>query len=33
MGSVVQGSKNLGYSGYVIHSDYLIDAHKTKKVL
>lgn len=21
----------LGYSGYVIHSDYLIDAHKTKK--
>lgn len=31
MGSVVQGSKNLGYSGYVIHSDYLIDAHKTKK--
>lgn len=31
MGSVVQGSKNLGYSGYVIHSDYLIDVHKTKK--
>ena len=31
MGSVVQGNKNLGYSGYVIHSDYLIDAHKTKK--
>lgn len=31
MGSVVQESKNLGYSGYVIHSDYLIDAHKTKK--
>lgn len=21
----------LGYSGYVVHSDYLIDAHKTKK--
>lgn len=31
MGLVVQGSKSLGYSGYVIHSDYLIDAHKTKK--
>lgn len=21
----------LGYSGYVIHSDYLIDVHKSKK--
>ena len=31
MGSVVQGSKNSGYSGYVIRSDYLIDVHKTKK--
>lgn len=31
MGSVVQGSKNLGYSGYTIRSDYLIDVHKTKK--
>lgn len=31
MGSVVRGSKSLGYSGYTIHSDYFIDAHKTKK--
>ena len=31
MGSVAQGSKSLGYSGYTIHSDYFIDAHKTKK--
>lgn len=31
MGLVVQESKNLGYSGYTIHSDYFIDAHKTKK--
>lgn len=31
MGLAVQGSKNLGYSGYVIHSDYLIDVHKTKE--
>lgn len=31
MGSVVQGSKKLGYSGYTIRSDYLIDVHRTKK--
>ena len=31
MGSVVRGSNGLGYSGYTIHSDYYIDAHKTKK--
>ena len=31
MGSVVLGSNGLGYSGYTIHSDYYIDAHKTKK--
>ena len=31
MGSEVQGSKSLGYSGYTIRSDYFIDVHKTKK--